>query len=78
MSRRVTSRNAAFQQWQSYLTNRGKRTKAGRFLIQGVRPITLAVDHDWPLDALLHRDGGGPLSTWARELLDSSDAEQIG
>lgn len=76
MTRRVTSRNAAFQQWQSYLTNRGKRTKAGRFLIHGVRPITLAVEHDWPLDALLYRDGGS-LSSWARELLSSSRAEQI-
>lgn len=78
MSRKVTSRNAAFQQWQSYLTNRGKRTKAGRFLIQGVRPITLAVEHEWPLDTLLYRDGGGSLSAWARELLGSSRTEQIG
>ncbi|KAA0023350.1 TrmH family RNA methyltransferase [Antrihabitans cavernicola] len=77
MNKKVTSRNAAFQQWQSYLTNRSKRTKAGRFLIQGVRPITLATEHDWPIEAMLYRDGGGALSTWARDLLDRSRAEQI-
>ena len=58
----VTTRNARFQQWQSYLTNRAKRTKAGRFLIQGVRPLNLALEHDWPIESLLHRIDGPPLS----------------
>lgn len=77
MNKKITSRNAAFQQWQSYLTNRSKRTKAGRFLIQGVRPITLAAEHDWPIEALLYRDGGGALSSWAHGVLDGACAEQI-
>ncbi|AII04337.1 TrmH family RNA methyltransferase [Rhodococcus opacus] len=74
----VTARNARFQQWQSYLTNRAKRTKAGRFLIQGVRPLNLALEHDWPIESLLHRIDGPPLSDWARELLETRSVEQIG
>ena len=74
----VTTRNARFQQWQSYLTNRAKRTKAGRFLIQGVRPLNLALEHDWPIESLLHRIDGPPLSDWARELLETRSVEQIG
>ncbi len=78
MTARVSSRNAGFQQWQSYLTNRSKRTKARRFLVQGVRPITLAVEHDWPLEEILYRIGGGPLSDWARELIDGSQVPTVG
>ena len=46
-SMRVTTRNASFQQWQALLTNRNKRQRAGEFLVQGVRPITLAIEHGW-------------------------------
>jgi TrmH family RNA methyltransferase len=65
----VTTRNAQFQTWQALLTNRQKRQRLGRFLIQGVRPITVAADQGWPLDQLLH-PAGRRLSAWARELLD--------
>ncbi|MER5494086.1 TrmH family RNA methyltransferase [Streptomyces sp. NPDC002490] len=68
-SLRVTTRNARFQQWQALLGNRSKRQRAGEFLVQGVRPITLAVEHDWPLRAVLHSGDRG-LSRWAREVLD--------
>ena len=77
MSRQVTSRNASFQQWQSYLTNRGKRTKAKRFLIHGVRPITLALEHGWPVESVLYRDGGPRLSDWARGVLDSTSVPAV-
>lgn len=67
----VTTRNAAFQRWQALLTNRGKRTHAGRFLVQGVRPISLAVEHGWHVDALLYPHGRR-LSRWACDLLDAA------
>ncbi|MEU2719532.1 TrmH family RNA methyltransferase [Streptomyces smyrnaeus] len=67
---RITTRNARFQQWHALLTNRTKRLRAGEFLVQGVRPITLAVEHGWPTSALLYAEGRR-LSNWARELLDS-------
>jgi TrmH family RNA methyltransferase len=65
--RKVTTRNASFQQWQALLANRTKRQRAGEFLAQGVRPITLAVEHGWDIRTLLH--GGGSRSRWAEELL---------
>ncbi|MFJ2906572.1 RNA methyltransferase [Streptomyces sp. NPDC087212] len=73
---RITSRNARFQQWQALLGNRNKRTRAGEFLVLGVRPISLAVERGWPVRTLLY-DGERELSTWARELLRSVRSEQI-
>ena len=74
-ARRITTRNAAFQQWSALLDNRNKRSRTGQFLVQGVRPITLAVQHGWRLDALLYNADRG-LSAWAADLLRDSAAEQ--
>lgn len=65
---RISSRNARFQQWQALLTSRQKRQRSGEFLVQGVRPITLAVEHGWPLRAVIH-DGDRALSRWAAQTL---------
>ncbi|MEV4345860.1 TrmH family RNA methyltransferase [Actinoplanes sp. NPDC049596] len=73
---RVTTRNAAFQQWQALLTNRTKRHRAGAFLVHGVRPITLAVDHGWDVSDLLYPDDHS-LSAWARGVLDRSGARPV-
>jgi 23S rRNA (uridine2479-2'-O)-methyltransferase len=66
---RITTRNARFQQWQALLDNRTKRTRSAQFIVQGVRPISLAVQHNWPIHALIH-PLGRPLSDWASGLLD--------
>ncbi|MFD2762619.1 TrmH family RNA methyltransferase [Micromonospora eburnea] len=66
---KITTRNATFQQWQALLTNRTKRQRAGEFVVQGVRPITLAVEHGWEIRALLYPDGQS-LSRWSRGILD--------
>ncbi|GIJ47168.1 rRNA methyltransferase [Virgisporangium aliadipatigenens] len=73
---RITTRNAQFQQWQALLTNRTKRQRAGEFLVQGVRPISLAVERGWTVRHLLHSDGsdGRGLSRWASELVDGLPA----
>lgn len=71
---RVTARNASFQQWQALLTNRTKRQRAGEFLVQGVRPITLAVRNGWPVSTLVYPDDR-PLSSWAGGLLDTLGPE---
>ncbi|MGH3867500.1 MAG: hypothetical protein ACRDQ4_15435 [Pseudonocardiaceae bacterium] len=73
---RVTSHNARFQQWQALLSNRTKRQRIGEFLVQGVRPINLAVQHGWEIRALLY-DGGQPLSQWATDTLDRVGAQRI-
>ena len=73
---RITARNAQFQVWESLLANRTKRQREGEFLVQGVRPITLAVEHRWPIRALLY-DAGRRMSKWADELLRTVDARLI-
>ncbi|MDT5040434.1 MAG: rRNA (uridine2479-2-O)-methyltransferase [Actinoplanes sp.] len=73
---RVSTRNASFQQWQALLTNRTKRLRAGEFLVSGVRPITLAVENGWTVNALIYPDRGA-LSAWARDMLDRTDATPV-
>ncbi|WP_156724836.1 TrmH family RNA methyltransferase [Streptomyces apocyni] len=73
---RITTRNARFQQWQALLGNRNKRQRAREFLVQGVRPITLAAEHGWPIHALLY-DADRPLSRWAEELLRATSADRV-
>lgn len=73
---KVSTRNASFQQWQALLTNRTKRQRAGEFLVQGVRPITLAVEHGWQIRALLYPDRQ-ELSRWGRDLLDRVGADRV-
>jgi 23S rRNA (uridine2479-2'-O)-methyltransferase len=73
---RVTSRNANFQQWQALLSNRTKRQRAGEFLVQGVRPITMAVQAGWPVRTVLY-DGSRALSRWASETLGKVRAQQV-
>ena len=55
--------------------NRTKRQRAGEFLVQGVRPITLAVEHGWPVRTLLH--SAGATSRWARDLLDGHESAEL-
>jgi tRNA G18 (ribose-2'-O)-methylase SpoU len=73
---RVTTRNARFQQWESLLGNRTKRQRTGEFLVHGVRPITLALEHGWQLSALLYPTGRR-LSKWASEVLDTAHATTV-
>jgi 23S rRNA (uridine2479-2'-O)-methyltransferase len=73
---RVTTRNAGFQQWQALLTNRTKRARAGEFLVQGVRPITLAVEHGCAVHTLIYPDGRS-LSAWAVSMLDRTGAQPV-
>ncbi len=76
MTIRITTRNARFQQWESLLHNRTRRHRHREFLVQGVRPITLAVEHGWAVRALIG-DGRPRLSAWAGELWDSTTAERV-
>ena len=73
---RVSSRNARFQQWESLLSNRSKRQRAGEFLVQGVRPISLAAQAGWPFRALIY-DAERPLSDWAQTLLRDVGTLQV-
>lgn len=49
----VSTRNAMFQYWETLLGNRTKRNRAGEMLVQGVRPITLALASPLDIRAVL-------------------------
>lgn len=72
---RITRENARFQQWEALLTNRSKRHRNRELLVQGVRPITRAVEEGWTVRALLRADGAG--SAWSDGLWASTDAERV-
>jgi TrmH family RNA methyltransferase len=74
---RITTRNAMFQQWLAMLSNRNKRQRAAEFIVQGVRPISLAVEHGWPVRALLFTEEQA-LSRWAHSILNrASNAARV-
>ena len=73
---RVTSRGARFQEWAALLGNRSKRQRRGEFIVQGVRPITLAVRHGWPVRELLY-NADAALSRWARETQEAARAASV-
>lgn len=77
--RYVGRRNAAFQRWEALLANRRKRQRGGEFLVQGVRPISLAVEAGWPLVEVLRRapEEGGRLSEWARGVIAAVDVPVV-
>lgn len=70
---RVTVRNATFQRWQALLTNRTKRLRAGEFVVQGVRPITTAIEQGWQLREVL-ADNRPKRSPWAESIWQSTTA----
>ena len=76
MPTRITSRNARFQLWEALIHNRTKRHRQGEFLVQGVRPITLAIEHGWTIRALIS-DGRPRLSAWASGIWETTPAEQV-
>lgn len=73
---RVTTRNARFQEWEALLGNRNKRQRRGEFLVQGVRPITMAVRFGWEIREVLC-NADVRLSAWARRVLDAARATEI-
>jgi tRNA G18 (ribose-2'-O)-methylase SpoU len=72
---RITRENARFQQWEALLTNRSKRHRNRELLVQGVRPITRAVEEGWTVRALLRADD--TTSSWSDELWAATDAERV-
>jgi len=73
---RISRPNARFQQWEALLRNQNKRQRAGEFLVQGVRPITLAVERGWTVRALIF-DAERTLSQWADKLLERAGGEHV-
>lgn len=72
--RRITSESDEFQSLSALITNRTKRHRRGEFLVQGVRPVTRAVDACWPVEAVVVDAGRRRLSDWARGVIAAAGA----
>ncbi|WP_235015004.1 TrmH family RNA methyltransferase [Microbacterium sp. SLBN-154] len=72
----ISRPNARFQQWEALLHSRNKRHRAGEFLVHGVRPITLALEHGWPVRAVLYDRETSP-SGWATSVLERAGGEVV-
>lgn len=72
----ITTENATFQVLESLGANRTKRHRAGTFLVEGVLPLTRALDHGWAFDTVIHsRDAR--LSDWARDFITRASPGQV-
>lgn len=72
-TRVVSTRNATFQQWQTLLGNRTKRHRAGEMILQGVRPISLALESTLELRTILITDSR-ERSRWASDTITTAEA----
>lgn len=70
---RVSTANSAFQVLESLRTNRARRHRERSFVVEGVQPITRALEHGWRFESVLYR-AGGRLSRWAEDVVDRSQA----
>lgn len=75
-TRPIRSRDDRFQRLASLLSNRRQRREQGRLLVQGVRPITLALQHGWDVVELLEPEGGRR-SQWASSTLGAAGAPVV-
>jgi len=58
------------------LGNRTKRQRGAAFIVQGVRPISMAIQAGWEIRELLY-NADASLSTWARQTLDQLRTTRI-
>jgi TrmH family RNA methyltransferase len=75
---RIRTRNDEFQLLQALQQNRKKRSKQGRFIVEGVRSIDqlrAGGAIDWAVGAYLYSQER-ELSAWAREVLDTAPARR--
>ncbi|GCE27348.1 rRNA methyltransferase [Dictyobacter alpinus] len=71
---KIFSENNDFQYAETLRRKREKRLRQREFFVEGVRPINQALHYQWPVRAFLYsRDK--PLSDWAKNILNSSQAE---
>lgn len=72
--RKISSENNDFQHIEVIKRNREKRIRYGEFFVEGVKAINFAVEYNWKIKTLVYSKEK-PLSRWAEELLDSSNAD---
>ena len=76
MIRKVYSRSADFQRFETLKRNREKRTQQRLMFLEGVHPIEQAVAHGWTFAAMAYA-GGKRLSGWAQDMLTRAQPEAV-
>ncbi|MGE5579707.1 MAG: TrmH family RNA methyltransferase [Bacillota bacterium] len=71
---RIFTENDVFQQLMSLSINRRKRHQAKRCLVEGVKPINLAIANGWAIEGLIYAQGAH-LSSWAKDVIATSGAK---
>lgn len=69
----VSTRNATFQYWETLLSNRTKRNRAGEMIVQGVRPINLVLASDLEVRAVLISHVNAR-SDWASDTIAAAES----
>ena len=67
----MTSKNAAYQQFEALKRSREKRAQRRSFFLEGVHPVEQAVLHGWEFEAVGGAQGAR-LSGWARDMIDKA------
>lgn len=71
---KIYSENNDFQYIETLRRRREKRQRHREFFIEGVRPINLALKHQWTINAFVYAREKG-LSDWATHILAQSRAQ---
>ena len=70
----VRTENNDFQHVEVLKRNRTKRQQYGECFVEGVIPLSRALEYGWALRTLVY-PAGVRLSKWAQEIIDRSTAE---
>ena len=70
----IYSENADFQILETLQRNRNKRNKLQQFFVEGVRPVTQAMQNAWKIQALIYSPERR-LSNWAENILQNAQAQ---
>ncbi len=71
--KKIFTKNSTYQQIEVLKTNRNKRYKYNRFLVEGVRSLKEAVKNGWNILSLIYCPEN--LSDWAREMIQTVRTE---
>ena len=71
---KIYSENNDYQRVETLKRNRLKRSKSGKFFVEGVNSINSLIENKWKIDTFLYSNK--KLSKWAKDILANSTAKK--
>jgi len=71
---KIYSENNEYQHAETLKRNRLKRSKSGKFFVEGVNSINSLIENKWNIDTFLYSNK--KLSNWAKDILANSTAKK--